>query len=83
MTAPEWLTAREGALSQGLNDRIWLVSMNGRPQWRLDALPAKGQFTCAVIQTTNGKRLDDGKEYPTQEGAIAGGLEELRAKLGW
>ena len=83
MTAPEWLTTREGALKQGLNDGVWLVTMSGRPAWRLDALPAKGQFTCAVIQTTNGRRMDGGKEYASQETAIAGGLEELREKLGW
>lgn len=83
MTAPDWLTTRDCGLAKGLNDRVWVVTMSGRPAWRLDALPAKGKFTCAVIQTTNGKRLDAGKEYASQETAIAGGLEELREKLGW
>lgn len=83
MTVPDWLSTRDGDLAKGLSDRTLLVTLNGHPQWRLDAVPAKGKFTCAVLQTNNGKRLDGGKEYPTQEAALAGGLEELRAKLGW
>jgi len=83
MTAPDWLTARAGALAKGLSDRTVLVTLNGHPQWRLDAVPARGKFSCAVLQTNNGQRLDAGKEYPTREAALAGGLEELRARLGW
>jgi hypothetical protein len=83
MTPPDWLTARHGGLKRGLSDNVLFVSLGGEPQWRLDALPARGRFTCAVIQTNNGKRLDGGKDYPTREAALAGGLEELRAHLGW
>jgi hypothetical protein len=83
MTAPDWLSARSGGLAKGLSDRTVLVTLDGEPMWRLDAVPAKGKYTCAVLQTNNGKRLDEGKEYPTREAALAGGLEELRAKLGW
>ncbi len=83
MTAPDWLTARNAGLAKGLKDGTLIVMLNCQPQWRLDAVPAKGKFTCVVLQTNNGKRLDAGKEYPTQEAAWAGGLEELRAKLGW
>jgi hypothetical protein len=83
MTAPDWLAARDGGLAKGLSDRTVLVTVNGNPMWRLDAVPSKGTFTCAVLQTNSGKRLDDGKAYPTREAALAGGLEELRANLGW
>jgi hypothetical protein len=83
MTAPDWLSTRNGRLANGVLARSLLVTMDGHPMWRLDAVPAKGQFTCAVLQTNNGQRLDEGKAYPTQEAAWAGGLEELRAKLGW
>jgi len=83
MTAPDWLTTRNGGLANGLKGWTLMVTLDGHPQWRLDAVPAKGKFTCAVWQTNNGRRLDAGKEYPTQEAAWAGGLEELRAKLGW
>jgi hypothetical protein len=83
MTAPDWLTARDGGLENGLSDNVRFVTLDGEPQWRLDALPARGRFTCAVIQTNNGKRLDGGKEYSSKEAALAGGLDELRAHLGW
>jgi hypothetical protein len=83
MTAPDWLSARNGHLVNGINGRSVLVTVDGEPMWRLDALPSRGKFTCAVLQTNSGKRLDEGKEYPTQDAAWAGGLEELRAKLGW
>ena len=48
-----------------------------------EVLPAKGQYTCAILQTNNGKRLDEGKVYPSNDAALAGGLDELRARLGW
>ncbi|HVK13825.1 MAG TPA: hypothetical protein VM597_34100 [Gemmataceae bacterium] len=83
MTVPDWLKTRDGGLTQGLKDDVLLVTLNGHPQYRLDALPAKGKYTCAVVQTTNGRRLDGGIEYPTRDAALAGGLEELRSNLGW
>ena len=83
MTVPDWLAARHGGLVKGTNERSLLVTLNGNPMWRLDVAPSKGKYTCAVLQTNSGKRLDEGKEYPTREAAFAGGLEELRAKLGW
>ena len=83
MTAPDWLTARHGGLVKGIDEQTLLVTLNGNPMWRLDVAPSKGKYTCAVLQTNSGKRLDEGKEYPTREAAFAGGLDELRAKLGW
>ncbi len=82
-TPPDWLTSRNGGLTPGLRADVMLVTLDGHPHYRLDALPAKGKFTCAVIQANNGKRLDGQLEYPTLDAALAGGLEELRAKLGW
>jgi hypothetical protein len=83
MTAPDWLTNRNGGLAQGPSERTWMVTLDGQPLWRLDARPAKGRFTCCVLQTNNGKRLDGNKEYATVDTALAGGLEELRSELGW
>jgi hypothetical protein len=83
MTTPDWLAVRDGRLVKGLSDHTWLVTINGEPQYRQDILPAKGQFTCAVVQTNNSRRLDGGKIYPTPDAALAGGLEELRTFLGW
>jgi len=82
MITPDWLAAR-GGLVKEFGDRSWVVIVDGQPAYRLDALPAKGQFTSAITQTNNGKRLDRGRVDPTIEAAMAGGLEELRAELGW
>ena len=84
MTTPEFLTLRHGSLRQGLNDSTWLVLLEGHPQYKLVATPSKGKFSCSVMQTVNGKRLDKGEAiFGTIDEAIVGGLEELRVKLGW
>jgi hypothetical protein len=83
MTIPEWLAKREGALRPGLSDSIFLVVLNGHPQYKISAVPAAGKFSCAITQTNNGKRLDSGKTYPSKDEALKGALEELRTKLGW
>ncbi len=83
MNTPEWLTKREGSLRQGVNGSTWMVTLSGHPYYRLFATPAGGQITCAITQANNGKRLDGGKKYPSEDAAIQGGLEELRDTLGW
>jgi hypothetical protein len=82
-TVPDWLKLHDGSLRPGLGEGTVLVMLGGQPQYRLDVRPAKGTFTCAVTQTVNGRRLDDGATYPTPDAALAGGLEQLRNKLGW
>lgn len=82
-TAPDWLKLHDGTLAAGLQPEIVYVSVAGRPQYRLDARPAQNQFACSVTQTVNGKRLDDKAGYPTADAALVGGLDQLRAKLGW
>lgn len=83
METPDWLSKRRGAVRRGINEETWVVVIDGRPQYKLFATPAKGQYTCAVTQTVNGRRLDEGKSYATLTEAIQGGLEELRTRLGW
>ncbi|MFO0935089.1 MAG: hypothetical protein U0798_01055 [Gemmataceae bacterium] len=80
---PEWLKIRDGQITGGLRSDTVYISVAGRPQYRLDARPAKNQFVCSVTQTVNGKRLDDKDGYPTAEAALIGGLDQLRTKLGW
>lgn len=82
-TVPEWLTQRDGALKPGLRDFTVFVMLSGQPQYRLDARPATGKLICDVTQTNNGKRLGDATTYPTVAAALAGGLEQLKVKLGW
>ena len=82
-TVPEWLSKRDGFLKPGIWGHIVFVVVGGQPQYKLEARPAVGKFTCYVSETVNYKRLDDGTTYPTQEASFAGGLDQLRAKLGW
>lgn len=80
---PEWLAKREGAITPGVRDHSLFVLIGGAPQYKLEVRPAMGTFICAVEQSVNGKRLDDGTTYKTPETAMMGGLDQLRAKLGW
>ena len=83
LTVPDWLSKRDGSLTPGLPDVVTLVVVAGRPLYRLEVRPAAGKHTCAVVQTVNGHRLDDGSTYATADAARAGGLDQLRANLGW
>ena len=83
LSIPDWLAKRDGSLKRGLSDTVVLVMVGGQPMYRLEVRPAAGRFTCAVLQTVNGHRLDDGTTYPTADAALAGGLDQLRTKLGW
>ncbi len=83
LTTPDWLARHDGELRRGLGSFTWLVLLSGSPQYRLDVVPAKGRFSCAVTQTVNGKRLDPGTACPTTLDALNAGLEKLRESLGW
>lgn len=80
---PDWLKLRDGSLKPGIRDHILFVLLGDQPQYRLEVRPAKGKTTCQIMQANNGKRLDAGREYPDPAAAFAGGLDELRDKLGW
>jgi len=82
-TVPDWLKLRDGSLRAGLGEHVVFVMLGGQPQYRLDATPAGGKLACAVTQTVNGRRLDDATIYPTLDAALAGGLDQLRNRLGW
>jgi len=83
-TVPDWLVQRQGAIQPGLDPETRFVLIGGQPLYRLDVRPAAGQFTCAVTNSTNGRRLDDGQTtHASPEAALSGGLELLREKLGW
>lgn len=83
MTVPDWLAKRGGTLKPGVQPLMWFVLIGGL-EYKVEARPAAGKFECAVQQSVNGKRLDDpAATYPTAEAALVGGLEQLRAALGW
>ena len=83
-TAPDWLTKRDGSLKPGIRDYIAHVMIGAQPLYRLEVRPAGGTFACAVISAITGKRLDDAAlHYADAPAALAGGLDQLQAKLGW
>jgi hypothetical protein len=84
MTMPDWLAGRRGQIGRGVQPETRFVVINGEPLYKLEVRPAVGRYTCTVTETANGRRLDDGTATFASFGeALAGGLERLRAKLGW
>lgn len=84
LSVPGWLALRDGALPSGVEAETLVVTIGGRPLYRLEVRPAEGKFACAVMSTVNGRRLDDAAAiYPDPGAALAGGLEQLRTALGW
>ena len=83
VSVPDWLASHDGSLKPGVRPETTFVMIGGQPLYKLEVRPAEGKFACAVSQTVNGRRLDDGATYPTRDAALAGGLEQLRNKLGW
>lgn len=81
--APDWLVQREGELRNSANGSAVSVHFAGKLQYVVNLSPAGGKYGCRVVQTNNGKRLDKGAVHETPESALQGGLEELRAALGW
>jgi antitoxin (DNA-binding transcriptional repressor) of toxin-antitoxin stability system len=80
---PEWITRHAGELRESKDGHAWTVYFRGEPQYLLIPLPAEGRYTCRVSQTVNGRRLDKSETYPDRDAAVRGGLEVLRAALGW
>lgn len=83
-TAPDWLTKRGGSVRRGVRPETRFVLVGGEPLYKLEVRPAAGRFACAVSNSNNGARLDDGAAiYANSDEALAGGLEQLRQTLGW
>jgi hypothetical protein len=83
MNPPEWLARHDGSLQLSPDGRSRLAFFDGAPRYRLEPRPAAGKFTCVVVQTENGKRIDKGVAQPDADAALRAGLEELRVFLGW
>jgi hypothetical protein len=83
MTTPDWLARHDGSLRQAPDGRTWLVFFDGGPHYKLTPTPAEGRHTSIIKQTENDKRIDKGQTYATADEALRGGLDELRAYLGW
>jgi hypothetical protein len=83
MTTPEWAAQHDGEVRISKDRQSMVLFLTGEPQYLLLLTPVKGQFGCRVSQTVNGKRLDSGAPFPTEQAAFQGGLEDLRKALGW
>jgi hypothetical protein len=83
LPTPDWLTLHGGELRLAKDHLTASVYFSGRLQYVVAPVPAKGKHTCRVTETVNGTRMDGGVVYDSREAAFQGGLEELRAKLGW
>jgi hypothetical protein len=84
MQVPDWLSKRDGGLQPGYQTFVTFVTLGGVPQYRLEVRPAGAAYGCSVVQSVNGRRVDDAEaNYPTAAAAVAGGLDQLRAALGW
>lgn len=83
LVAPEWLTRHGGEVRPTSVGHGFAVRIDGEPQYLLVPFPVGGKFGCKVEQTINGRRLESGATYASEEDAIRGGLEDLRKVLGW
>lgn len=84
LPVPDWLTLHAGSLKPGVRPETRFILIGGQPLYKLEVRPAGGKQECAISNTVNGKRLDDpGTLYSSVPEAFNGGLEQLRAKLGW
>ena len=80
----DWLAKRGGVLERGVNAETRFVLIDGAPLYKLEVRPAEGRFTCAVTDTASGRRLDSADAtVGAFDEALAGGLEQLRERLGW
>ena len=84
ITVPDWLAMRAGTIQPGIRPETLFVLIGGQPLYKLEVRPAEGRFACAVMNTANGQRLDKADTiYASVDEAFAGGLEQLRERLGW
>jgi hypothetical protein len=80
---PDWLSQHGGELRLAKDCLSASVYFSGELQYVLVPVPAKGKHACRITETVNGRRLDGDGVWDTRQAAFQGGLEELRAKLGW
>jgi hypothetical protein len=80
---PDWLTRHSGELRANPHDQSFAVYFGPEIEYVLRLVPIKGQHSCIVKQTINGKHLESGATHPTADDALRGGLEDLRKALGW
>lgn len=83
MNAPEWLAQRNGTLRRAVNGHSWVVLFDDQPQYIVTPVPVEGKHGSDVVQSNSGRRVATKGTFATEDEAIRGGLEDLRAALGW
>lgn len=83
VTTPEWLTKHGGNLGVSQDERRYAVYFAREPQYVVEVVPTAGKFSTRVVQSINGRRLQNTGVFPSPDEAAAGGLEDLRKSLGW
>jgi hypothetical protein len=83
MTAPDWLTKRNGTLKPGVNGNPLFVCFAGEPQYVITPIPVEGKHGSRVKQTINGRIVPTEGVFATADEAVRSGLEDLRKALGW
>lgn len=83
ITAPEWLTQRNGSLRPAVDGESWVVIFANEPQYVVTPVPVAGKYGSRVKQTINGRIVPTQGTFAAAEEAIRAGLEDLRKALGW
>ena len=83
MNTPDWLRQRGGELKLGSDKSTWYVVVDGKPLYDLVTMPAAGKHSCGIRQTNNGQPVESKGVYASADDALRGGLDDLKAYLGW
>jgi hypothetical protein len=83
VTTPDWLATHGGEVRESKGSPSWVVYLDGEPAYLLVAVPVAGKFGCRISETVSGRRLDGPGTWDGVAPTLAGGLDELRKRLGW
>jgi hypothetical protein len=80
---PDWLARRGGNVLLAETGKDLIVYFDGKQQYYLSVVPVKGVFSWKITQSINGLKITSDAVFQSEDQAVHGGLESLRAKLGW
>jgi hypothetical protein len=83
VNVPDWLKRHGGGLKPASDGRSWFVMVGGEPEYTIVERPVANKFGAFIKQTNSGKPIDSKSTGTTPAEAVAAGLEDLRAHLGW
>ncbi len=83
MTEPKWLSIRNAEIKTSANGQSWLLYQGGQFLWVIGVIPADGKYSNKIMDSINGKQIQKGMVFGTEQEALESGLLELKAHLGW